>query len=466
MSRSNRLRGLAAFDPKAHPKNLQQVNKHLRELGLPVRAIAGDGYYYFLDESDNPIDGASVYIHRASQQPFSFWEGDARDAAKKAAEAAERRAEPSPTSFKIRRPKFDGLAANGQRGLAGYFNAHNLPLRDIAKRVKAGDKTYSDKIVMYPVAELATIRDYEWSRTNLRRGSVPVGPPDAEGCPTKYERNVGGPERWDRLREWMEKYGWKCDPAHVYVGRDGKAKLGEGNHRLALAESLGIEKAPTQFWTNLEVSRTSDMAKSPRQLAGQRGSSALPLATIAIVGLAGFVLWKLLRSGESETGEREITGTGACANVDGQQYAPRGCGTLKVTGYINGVGKPITIREIPGSPGYYLQSSPVDVWAAFQRMASAAVRDGYAVSVNSAFRTMARQQALYADYLAGRGNKAAKPGYSTHQNGLAVDLAVKAGDLLSWLRANANGYGFFETVVGENWHWAYDLAKDRYARIA
>jgi hypothetical protein len=199
---------------------------------------------------------------------------------------------------------------------------------------------------------------------------------------------------------------------------------------------------------------------------GQRGSSALPLATIAIVGLAGFVLWKLLRSGESETGEREITGTGACANVDGQQYAPRGCGTLKVTGYINGVGKPITIREIPGSPGYYLQSSPVDVWAAFQRMASAAVRDGYAVSVNSAFRTMARQQALYADYLAGRGNKAAKPGYSTHQNGLAVDLAVKAGDLLSWLRANANGYGFFETVVGENWHWAYDLAKDRYARIA
>lgn len=199
---------------------------------------------------------------------------------------------------------------------------------------------------------------------------------------------------------------------------------------------------------------------------GQRGSSALPLATIAIVGLAGFVLWKLLRSGESETGEQEITGTGACANVDGQMYAPRGCGTLKVTGYINGVGKPITIREIPGSPGYYLQSSPVDVWAAFQRMASAAVRDGYAVGVNSAFRTMARQQALYSDYLAGRGNKAAKPGYSTHQNGLAVDLAVKAGDLLSWLRANANGYGFFETVVGENWHWAYDPAKDRYARIA
>ena len=203
---------------------------------------------------------------------------------------------------------------------------------------------------------------------------------------------------------------------------------------------------------------------------GQRGSQALPLAALALVGIAGFVLWKLLSSGESETGEKEAVGPAAtrdsCQGIDGKLNLPQGCGTATVTGYVGGRGSPITIREIPGEPGYYLQSSPVDVYGAFLRLRDAAVRAGHAVAVNSAFRTMAKQTALYAAYTAGTGNKAARPGYSTHQNGFAVDLAVKRGGLLTWLRANANAYGFFETVLGEDWHWAYDPSRDRYARTA
>ena len=199
---------------------------------------------------------------------------------------------------------------------------------------------------------------------------------------------------------------------------------------------------------------------------GQRGGSALPLATLALVGLAGFALWKLLSSGESETGERETVGTGPCRDIDSQLATPIGCGTANVTGYVGGKGSPIVVREIPGEPGYYLQSSPVNVYGAFLRLRDAAVRAGHAVTVNSAFRTMAKQSALYADYTAGTGNKAARPGYSTHQNGFAVDLEVKRGGLLTWLRANANAYGFFETVLGEDWHWAYDPSRDRYARTA
>lgn len=203
---------------------------------------------------------------------------------------------------------------------------------------------------------------------------------------------------------------------------------------------------------------------------GQRGSQALPLATLALVGIAGFVLWKLFSSGESETGEREAVGPAAtrdsCQGIDGKLNLPQGCGVVSATGYVGGIGKPITLREIPGASGYYLQSSPVDVWSAFQRLKSAAVNAGHAVVVNSAFRTMAKQTALFAAYTAGTGNKAAKPGYSTHQNGFALDLAVAQGGLLSWLRSNASAYGFFETVTGENWHWAYDPAKDRYARVA
>lgn len=199
---------------------------------------------------------------------------------------------------------------------------------------------------------------------------------------------------------------------------------------------------------------------------GQRGSQALPLAAIALVGIAGFVLWKILSSGESETGERETVGTGPCRDIDSQLATPIGCGTATVTGYVGGKGSPIVVREIPGDPGYYLQSSPVDVYGAFLRLRDAAVRAGHAVAVNSAFRTMAKQTALYAAYTAGTGNKAARPGYSTHQNGRAIDLAVKRGGLLTWLRANANAYGFFETVLGEDWHWAYDPSRDRYARTA
>lgn len=200
--------------------------------------------------------------------------------------------------------------------------------------------------------------------------------------------------------------------------------------------------------------------------SGQRGSQALPLAALALVGIAGFVLWKLLRSGEKESYGREATGSGPCRDIDNQRSTPIGCGTVSATGYVKGVGSPVTLSEIPGAPGYYLQSSPVNVWAAFQRLRDAAERAGHKVPVNSAFRTMARQQQLYADYLAGTGNKAAKPGYSTHQNGFSVDLAVREGDLLTWLRANADPYGFAETVVGENWHWEYSSSRDRYARNA
>ena len=231
------------------------------------------------------------------------------------------------------------------------------------------------------------------------------------------------------------------------------------------ADYLDMEEALCRKCEKLDEDADFDGLKG-LAANGQRGGSALPLATIALVGIGAFVLWKLLSSGETETEAREAVGSGPCRDIDSQLATPIGCGTAAVTGYVGGKGSPITIREIPGAPGYYLQSSPVDVWSAFQRLKTAAVNAGNAVTVNSAFRTMAKQSALYADYMAGRGNKAARPGYSKHQNGTAIDLAVKQGDLLSWLRSNASAYGFFETVLGENWHWEYDPARDRYARIA
>lgn len=150
-----------------------------------------------------------------------------------------------------------------------YFDSDGLSLREIAKRVKAGDKPY-DTVSFVDTAELASIRDYNWNRNNLRDGSVPDGPPDKEGCPTKYRRGVDGPERWDGLVDWMREYGWNCDPAHVHVGRDGKMKLAEGNHRLAVAETIKLPRVPVLFHARQEVSRTSETSREPRQLAGVR----------------------------------------------------------------------------------------------------------------------------------------------------------------------------------------------------
>ena len=41
----------------------------------------------------------------------------------------------------------------------------------------------------------------------------------------------------------------------MQVGKNGVAKIGEGNHRLAVAKELGIEKVPVYFlfYNNVEV---------------------------------------------------------------------------------------------------------------------------------------------------------------------------------------------------------------------
>ncbi len=90
-------------------------------------------------------------------------------------------------------------------------------------------------------------------------------------------------------------------------------------------------------------------------------------------------------------------------------------------------------------------------------MKAAARRAGVSLSVVSGFRTMAQQKALYAAYKAGRGNLAARPGYSNHQGGLSADISTGSysSRTYRWLAANARRYGFVNDVRGEPWHWTY-----------
>jgi hypothetical protein len=93
---------------------------------------------------------------------------------------------------------------------------------------------------------------------------------------------------------------------------------------------------------------------------------------------------------------------------------------------------------------------------AFLKMQKAALAAGVNLTINSGFRTQSEQQYLYNCYKSGKcnnGNLAARPGYSNHQNGLALDLKTS-----SWLSNNASKFGFRRTVPSEAWHYEYSGA--------
>jgi D-alanyl-D-alanine carboxypeptidase len=105
----------------------------------------------------------------------------------------------------------------------------------------------------------------------------------------------------------------------------------------------------------------------------------------------------------------------------------------------------------------------IDTLDPYMALVTAAASDGVRVGINSAFRSYPEQRILYDGYQRGLPgfNKAAPPGHSNHQNGIAFDIAVGGGSgdpTYDWLKKNAPARGFVRTVTGEPWHWEYDRA--------
>lgn len=125
---------------------------------------------------------------------------------------------------------------------------------------------------------------------------------------------------------------------------------------------------------------------------------------------------------------------------------------------------------------------------AFSRMRTAASQAGHSFEPSSAYRSYAGQVATYNSWIETYGNQAAadqvsaRPGFSEHQTGLAVDLRANTSCALdcfgktsgyTWLTQHAADYGFIErypagltSITGyspEVWHWRYvgtKVAKD------
>ena len=121
---------------------------------------------------------------------------------------------------------------------------------------------------------------------------------------------------------------------------------------------------------------------------------------------------------------------------------------------------------------------------AYISMFNKAKEDGYTLIVNSSYRSYKEQKEIYDKYVSWYGEDAdktaAKPGFSEHQTGLAVDIQSYCSqkkdfdkcEEFTWLQNNAYKYGFIlrypegkEYITGydyESWHYRYvgkDVAK-------
>lgn len=141
------------------------------------------------------------------------------------------------------------------------------------------------------------------------------------------------------------------------------------------------------------------------------------------------------------------------------------------TGYQNGSPVQIRLCSVPNLPcsneecnggygikganGHALVNSTVS--KNFYELVAAANAAGVSLSANSTFRTIEHQQALCPC----DGVRVAKPGYSNHQMGYAIDFAglpssagpVPGNSIWNWLSANANKFGIYN-YQAEAWHWS------------
>jgi D-alanyl-D-alanine carboxypeptidase len=141
---------------------------------------------------------------------------------------------------------------------------------------------------------------------------------------------------------------------------------------------------------------------------------------------------------------------------------------------------PADLVPIEGVTNTNGQPLRAEAATALTAMAADAARVGVQLVVASGYRSYDSQAALYASYVARDGQAAAdtysaRPGFSEHQTGLAVDFQDPAGCTLElcfadtpsgkWLKVNAYRFGFVlrypegqTPVTGymfEPWHFRY-----------
>ncbi len=150
--------------------------------------------------------------------------------------------------------------------------------------------------------------------------------------------------------------------------------------------------------------------------------------------------------------------------------------------YINDI---LIVNKTYSLPETYGNGLTAETEAAFATMRQASLQEGIDLTIVSGFRSYATQNWLYHNYASQDGyakadRYSARPGYSEHQSGLAMDINWVDTDFATtaagqWLHHHAWEYGFIlrypegsEDIAGfiyEPWHFRYvgkDLAEQLY----
>lgn len=139
---------------------------------------------------------------------------------------------------------------------------------------------------------------------------------------------------------------------------------------------------------------------------------------------------------------------------------------------------PNDLVEIPTTMSYNGKLVRKEVLEAFQKLWNNAKKNGYKITIVSAYRDYNYQDKLFKNYVKEKGlkyalNCSAKAGHSEHQTGLAIDVMGSNGDYnlfeetkeAEWMKNHAHEYGFIlrypkgkEKITGfkyEPWHYRY-----------
>lgn len=140
--------------------------------------------------------------------------------------------------------------------------------------------------------------------------------------------------------------------------------------------------------------------------------------------------------------------------------------------------KPVGLKTVSGNTSALLRSEAA---SSLEKMFADAKTESINLKISSAYRSYSTQVSVYNNWVKTLGQKSAdtqsaRPGYSEHQTGLAVDIEPSSGKCRleqcfgtlpegKWLRDNAHKYGFVlrypeakQHITGyiyEPWHFRY-----------
>jgi LysM repeat protein len=220
------------------------------------------------------------------------------------------------------------------------------------------------------------------------------------------------------------------------AGALAPAALGATPHVVAPGESLWSIAAANNFTTRT-VAAFNGLSEDALVVEGQ--TIQIPTVEEGAAALAAAGI----------TTDPAATATTTTVSTETETATPTGGPPPPAEGSTYGLG------HIPSAWGdLHLDPAAADSWNAMR----AAALEQFGIDLQpagpvSAFRTYEQQAYLYDLFLSGQGAPANPPGSSSHELGVAVDLADPAmRDVVDQIGAS---YGWAGTIPSEWWHVAY-----------